>query len=150
MSSPPKKEAAGVIAPPPLIYLPFLVVGLLLHFLWLRLSLFPVAWLAQAVGWTLLGLCAFLFTWCIRTFSKSGENIRVETPTYSLVTEGPFRYSRNPMYVGLTLTYVSVCLIFNSWWPLLLLPIVLSIKHCRVIKREEAYLDYRARVRRWA
>jgi protein-S-isoprenylcysteine O-methyltransferase Ste14 len=79
-------------------------------------------------------------------------------PTTALVTEGPFRYSRNPIYVALTLLYVGVALLINALWILLLIvPAVLVLRY-GVIAREEAYLarkfgdayrQYMAQVRRW-
>jgi protein-S-isoprenylcysteine O-methyltransferase Ste14 len=76
----------------------------------------------------------------------------------ALVTAGPYRFSRNPMYVGLTGAYVGGVLLTNNAWCLIMLPVVLSLIHCFVIRREELYLEaefgklflsYRARVRRW-
>jgi protein-S-isoprenylcysteine O-methyltransferase Ste14 len=79
-------------------------------------------------------------------------------PTAALVTEGPFRYSRNPIYVALTLLYLGVALLINALWILLLVvPAVLVLRY-GVIAREEAYLawkfgdtyrQYTAQVRRW-
>jgi protein-S-isoprenylcysteine O-methyltransferase Ste14 len=79
-------------------------------------------------------------------------------PTTALVTEGPFRYSRNPIYVALTLLYVGVALLINALWILLLVvPAVLVLRY-GVIAREEAYLtrkfgdayrQYTTQVRRW-
>ena len=74
------------------------------------------------------------------------------------MTAGPYRLTRNPMYVSLAALYVGVSLFANSWWPLLLLPVVLLAVDRAVIAREERYLAgafpaeyaaYRARVRRW-
>jgi protein-S-isoprenylcysteine O-methyltransferase Ste14 len=75
-----------------------------------------------------------------------------------LVTEGPFRLSRNPIYLGDALAYVGVSVLIGSWWPLLVLPAVLLAMLRLVITREEEYLAtrfgaayaaYRSRVRRW-
>jgi len=80
-----------------------------------------------------------------------------EAPT-ALVTEGPFRYTRNPAYVALTLTYTGLALLIGVLWSLLLLPVVLVAVDRGVIQREEHYLEahfgsgyqeYRRRVRRW-
>jgi len=74
------------------------------------------------------------------------------------VVQGPYRFTRNPMYVGLAALYAGVTLLVNSLWPLLLLPVVLVVIRWRVIAREEAYLErkfgdvyrtYTTRVRRW-
>ena len=121
-------------------------------------TFFSAGWIGHAAGWPTFFLGLLLLLWSVRTFSRSGENIRIEKPTNSLVTAGPFRFSRNPIYIGLTLAYVGLSLVFNSYWPLPFLPPVLVIMHYGVIKREEAYLeelfgpdyrDYRSQVRRW-
>ena len=81
-----------------------------------------------------------------------------ERPTTSLVVRGPFRFTRNPLYVSMSLVHTGVSVFANALWPLLfLVPAVLSIRYL-VIAREERYLtrrfgaDYGAycrRVRRW-
>ncbi|MFI5916552.1 methyltransferase family protein [Dactylosporangium sp. NPDC051541] len=79
-------------------------------------------------------------------------------PVASLVTGGPYRLSRNPMYTALAIVYVGAALLLGSWWPLLLGPVVVAVVRLVVIRPEERYLaerfgpayaDYRARVRRW-
>ena len=79
-------------------------------------------------------------------------------PVAALITSGAYRWSRNPMYAGLAITYVGGALRAGSWWPLALLPAVLLAVTRLVIRPEEQYLgarfgqayaDYRARVRRW-
>jgi protein-S-isoprenylcysteine O-methyltransferase Ste14 len=151
-------EAVRVLAQPPLVYLSFLAAGLALHYLWVNLHFFPAGWIGHAAGWPTFFLGLLLLLWSARTFSGSGENIRIEKPTNSLVTSGPFRFSRNPIYIGLTLAYIGLSLVFNSYWPLPFLPPVLIIIYYGVIKLEETYLeelfgqdyrDYRSQVRRW-
>ena len=114
--------------------------------------------MGQPVGWPLFALAFLIAIWVVRTFSRAGEDIRIEKPTNALVCNGPFRFSRNPMYVGLTLAYLSISLVLNTVWPLVFLPVALLLMHYGVIKREEAYLEelfgqeyrlYRARVRSW-
>jgi protein-S-isoprenylcysteine O-methyltransferase Ste14 len=79
-------------------------------------------------------------------------------PTTVLVTEGPFRYSRNPIYLALTLLYLGVAFLVNAWWILLLVVPVLLVIRYGVIAREEVYLarkfgdayrQYTTQVRRW-
>ena len=151
-------EAVRVLAPPPLVYLFFLAAGLALHYLWVKLPFFPQGWIGHAAGWPIFALGFLLLLGAVRTFSRSDENIRIEKPTNSLVTAGPFRLSRNPIYIALTLAYIGLSLVFNSYWPLPFLPLVLVIMHYGVIHREEIYLeelfgqdyrDYKASVRRW-
>lgn len=75
-----------------------------------------------------------------------------------LVTWGPYRFSRNPMYVGLTLAYLGEAGLLKQAWPVVLLPLVVAYVHYIVIPVEEArlreafpeeYEQYRTRVRRW-
>jgi len=79
-------------------------------------------------------------------------------PTTAIVVHGPYRFTRNPMYVSLVGLYAGVTLFVNSAWPLILLPAVVLLVRRQVIAREEAYLEakfgeeyraYKARVRRW-
>lgn len=91
-------------------------------------------------------------------FRSAGTSLQPWEPTSTLITDGPFRFSRNPIYIGYTLLYLGVAFWVNSVWPLGLLPLVLWLMHRVVITREEAYLEgrfgdvyraYRRRVRRW-
>jgi protein-S-isoprenylcysteine O-methyltransferase Ste14 len=92
------------------------------------------------------------------------EMRRVETnaspykPSTSIVTSGPYRFTRNPIYVGFTLMYLGLSIFANALWPVLLLPGVITMMRRGVIEREEAYLErkfgeeylsYKERVRRW-
>lgn len=79
-------------------------------------------------------------------------------PVATLLTSGVYRLSRNPMYAGLAIVYLGLALLFNSWWPLALWPLVILAVRGLVIRPEEEYLaqrfgpaytDYRDRVRRW-
>jgi len=88
---------------------------------------------------------------------RSTTTIPFETPT-SLVTSGPYRFTRNPMYVGLTLVYLGVAGTRAEIWPVIVLPVMLAYVNFIVIPVEERHLrdafgdeyaDYGARVRRW-
>ena len=88
--------------------------------------------------------------------AKTGVN--PNRPTTVLLTGGPFRLSRNPMYLGMVVQYVGLALLFNSLWAIVLLPLALVVVNLTVIKREEwcleqkfgqEYQAYKARVRRW-
>lgn len=79
-------------------------------------------------------------------------------PVATLLTGGAYRLSRNPMYTGLAIAYLGLALLFGSWWPLALWPLVIVAVRHLVIRREEQYLaqrfgqaytDYQSRVRRW-
>jgi protein-S-isoprenylcysteine O-methyltransferase Ste14 len=79
-------------------------------------------------------------------------------PVATLLTGGVYRLSRNPMYTGLGIAYVGLALLFGSWWPLALWPLVILAVRQLVVRPEEEYLtqrfgqtyaDYQTRVRRW-
>jgi protein-S-isoprenylcysteine O-methyltransferase Ste14 len=94
----------------------------------------------------------------MRTIEKAGTPIRTDRPVPRLVTDGPFRYTRNPGYLGLTMLYAGIAVLRNALWAILLLPLVLYVIQRQVIGREERYLvrtfgeeylAYKAQVRRW-
>ena len=93
-----------------------------------------------------------------RALGRARTAFDIRQPTTTIVTDGPFRYSRNPMYISLTLLYMGLAVLINSLWILLLLLPVLLVIQNGVVKREEQYLErkfgetylrYKAQVRRW-
>lgn len=151
-----RKDNAGVVALPPLIFALPLLVGLVVNRL-APVALLPAA-LARALGWPLLGAGVALIAWFARTLTRAGTPIDVNEPVTRLVTHGPFKRSRNPAYLSMTLIYSGVTLLANALWAALLLPMVLVVMRRGVIDREERYLErlfgdeyrgYRSRVRRW-
>ena len=93
-----------------------------------------------------------------RAMSRAQTSFDPRKPTTAIVTAGPFRYSRNPMYISLTLLYLGMALLINVLWILLLVVPLLVVMQRGVIAREEAYLErkfgeeylsYKAQVRRW-
>jgi protein-S-isoprenylcysteine O-methyltransferase Ste14 len=94
------------------------------------------------LGIVLLAFGGAVFVWGMRTFfGRTG--IMLQRPADTLVTSGPYAWSRNPQYVGFTAIYIGAALITNMAWPLLLLPLVLTAVVLAVILREEAYLRRR-------
>ena len=88
----------------------------------------------------------------------AGTNISPLQPTTAVVTTGPFQFSRNPLYLALTILYLGLTLAFNTWWGIVMLVPLLIIMHYGVVLREERYLDqkfgetyrqYRSTVRRY-
>jgi protein-S-isoprenylcysteine O-methyltransferase Ste14 len=99
-----------------------------------------------------------LATWFARTMRGADTTLRIDKPVSSLVQDGPFRYSRNPGYLSLTMLYAGIAILRNALWAILLLPLVLYVIQREVIEREERYLErtfgeeylaYKRRVRRW-
>lgn len=151
-------DSARVIGPPPVICFSILGVGLIPHFVWRYIELFPESWIGFAAGIPLLSGAIFILAWGVRTMRRAGEDIRVETPTLSIVSTGPYAFSRNPLYLSMTGAFVAISLMLNTAWPLFLLPVMLVTLQFGVILREEQYLGrlfgeefrgYRTRVRRW-
>jgi protein-S-isoprenylcysteine O-methyltransferase Ste14 len=150
------KDNAGVIAPPPLIYALTLVLGLFLHQR-LPLPLVPRK-MKNLLGGLLIGGAVVPGLLALRKMRRAGTNINPTQPTTALILEGPYRLTRNPIYLGMTLLYTGITILANTLWPILLLPGVLFVMTRGVIEREEAYLEqkfgqpylaYKARVRRW-
>lgn len=154
------EDSAGVIAPPPLIYLGFLALGVGIGRLW-PLAIFgsAVAREARLGGAAALVIAGIVITIAgLRQFGKAGTDVRPDRATTALVTGGIYRWSRNPLYIAQALVYAGIALAFDSLWALVLLVPTLIVIRYGVIAREEAYLerkfgaDYRrfkAEVRRW-
>jgi protein-S-isoprenylcysteine O-methyltransferase Ste14 len=150
------RDNAGVVAPPPLIYLGPLVLGLLLN------RKFPVPFLprgaARAIGWPLLAGGVSLASWFVFTMRRADTPIDPREPVSNLATDGPFRYTRNPAYLSMAMIYAGISSLANALWAILLLPATLLVIQRGVIEREERYLErkfgeeclgYKGRVRRW-
>jgi protein-S-isoprenylcysteine O-methyltransferase Ste14 len=145
---------------PPAIFAAGFLIGLWLEGAVARIPLVRGrAWLSPAdAGWT-IAILGFVFSlWGILTFRRAHTTMFPFEPASGLVEEGPYRFTRNPMYVGGTLTYIGIAVAMNVAWPLLLLPLVLWALFLLVIREEERYLadafgeayaSYRKRVRRW-
>jgi protein-S-isoprenylcysteine O-methyltransferase Ste14 len=155
----PPRDSPGVVVLPPLLFGGALAAGLVLHWLApLPLSDQSGGMAARVAGVLLVIVATLLGRWGEVTMRRAGTNVRPDRPTLALVTGGPFRYSRNPLYVALTMLYVGVALLFGALWPLVLLVPVLGVLRWGIVAREERYLAakfgdayraYVARVRRW-
>ena len=149
----------NVVAHPPVLYAAGLAVGGILE--WLAPSAALIAGLGlphRMIGLVAIGLGLTLAIWCFRHFMKVGTNIPTNRPVQALVTDGPYRLSRNPIYVALTVVSAGIALVVPRLWMLVAIVPVLAVMNEGVIKREEALLArmfgadydaYRARVRRW-
>lgn len=149
-------DNSGVTVPPPLIYAVPLVAGLFLH------RAHPIALMPRGVaaplGVLLIVLSLGLIALAMILFRRARTSPIPVKPTTVIVETGPYRLTRNPMYVGLALLYLGITLWVDMLWPILFLPIALFAIQRLVIAREERYLEakfgdqyrgYKARVRRW-
>ena len=150
------RDNPGVIAKAPLIYWVAVGLGFALRFL-RPMPIGPGA-IHRWAGSGLVVVGFLLVFFAIRQFRRRGTFADPKFATTTIVTSGLFRFSRNPMYVGLTMMLAGIGLAANDWWFLLMLVPVMVVMHVGVIFREErylerkfgrAYLDYKATVRRW-
>jgi protein-S-isoprenylcysteine O-methyltransferase Ste14 len=149
-------DGPGIIAPPPLIYFGMLALGVLIE------RVFPLDFLPDGVtsilGGVLVAVGVGIVFFAIRAMRRAGTPVDPYKPTTALVIDGPFRFTRNPLYLSLTLVYLGITSLMNAFWPLMLLPAALVIMQRGVIIPEERYLEskfgeeylrYKAKVRRW-
>lgn len=148
-----------VIARPPLLFVGGLLAGWLLEWLWpLGPSGFAMHAAVGSIGVLMILAAGVIFALAARRFRQAGTNIPTNLPTTALVTKGPYRYSRNPIYIALALLYAGIAVVAGLWWSLPLLVPVLVVLHWGVVLREERYLEnrfgdayraYKSRTRRY-
>ena len=150
-------DNSRVMFPPPLLHLATLVAGLALHFAFPQ-SFLPDTWMQLATGLPFIGISFALVASASRTMKRAGTGANPYNPSTAIVVDGPFRFSRNPMYLSFTALYIGIAFAVDALWPFALLPIALVGISLGVIKREERYLEqkfgqeylqYKVRVRRW-
>jgi protein-S-isoprenylcysteine O-methyltransferase Ste14 len=149
-------DKAGVIIFPPLLYFLTLLVGLLLSYF------FPYHLLENGIA-VFIGLSITLFSFLIlrkavRQLNKHKTTINPSGKTTSIVSEGIYKYTRNPMYISFTLFHIGISIAFNSWLSFLLLVPLLPLVQKGIIGKEEKYLTqkfgeeylmYKSMVPRW-
>lgn len=159
--TPPDAAAADAFGPgiriqPPLIYAASILAGIGLHGLW-PLAM-PFGLHGPVFAGTLLLLVLLLAGLCIREFHRFGTEVRADRPDTALITSGPYRYTRNPLYLCLSLVQIAVAMHLNNAWILGLTVASIAVISGYAIRREERYLervfdqdyrDYRRQVRRW-
>jgi protein-S-isoprenylcysteine O-methyltransferase Ste14 len=150
-------DGARVIPiPPPLVYAGPLILGLAISRSVPGLPLPRV--LRRNAGAALLGCGIALCTWFVRTMLQANTTLHPGAPAATLVTDGPFRFTRNPGYLGMAAISAGTALLANALPPLVFLAGVLIVITRGVIEPEEQYLErrfgtayrgYKTRVRRW-
>jgi protein-S-isoprenylcysteine O-methyltransferase Ste14 len=145
----------GVVRPP-LVYLASILVGGLIQFA-APLLLLPQS-LALPVGASLVVVAIGLFASAVAKFRAAGTPVPARKPTTAIVRTGPYRFSRNPIYLAFSLLQLGIAIWVNSLWLLATLVVAVALMHYVVIPREEQYLErrfgsqyleYKASVRRW-
>jgi protein-S-isoprenylcysteine O-methyltransferase Ste14 len=141
---------------PPLVYLVGIVIGFLAT-IWM-----PTKVVANSVAWTVGGILIFcgavLTGSAILKFKDVGTTVRPDRAASTLVISGPYKITRNPMYLALAFVYLGVVVADQSVWALILLAVVLTVIQRGAIEPEEAflekrfgvtYINYTEKVRRW-
>ena len=146
----------GVVMRPPRLFALFMMLGIALFVAW------PVALFSSvargSIGPILIGLGVIVMTLAVRRFGSAGTNVPTCLPAETIVTDGIYRYTRNPMYLSGMLMFAGIAIATgNPWMLALVIPFFLIIRY-GVIAREERYLEgkfgerylrYKASVRRW-
>jgi protein-S-isoprenylcysteine O-methyltransferase Ste14 len=146
----------GIMIPPPLIY----IIGFLFAYILNRFYQIPMLGPPLSIVLALLAVTpsAVLGLWGLLEFWRAKTNLFPHKPSSSLVIVGPYRVTRNPMYVSLALLYVSFGFLLSIAWAFVVLPVVIFIVNIYVIRREESYLEskfgkqyqaYKKQVHRW-
>jgi len=150
------KDNPGVIAFPPLIYGGALLIGLVVN------NFVPIQFLAGTfsiwLGVLLISVAGPIILSTVIVMRRAQTAFDVRKPATSIVTEGPFRFSRNPAYLALTLLYLGIASLINSIWVFLMVVPAVIVMQRGVIEREERYLErkfgeeylrFKEQVRRW-
>ena len=153
-----KRDAARVRVFPPGVPLLTVLAGVALERLWPLTMPIPAPHRWWAGWFIILAANLGLGLWSVIIFHRSGEDENPWKPTHSIVDRGPFRVSRNPMYLQMVLICIGFAIVFANGWILLLTPLCAAVLQRFAILPEERYLEqkfgepYRAymrRVRRW-
>jgi len=146
----------GIRIPPPVIYVAALLIGIGLNYVW-PTSLLPSPW-RYIVGIVITVVASVVITPVLTRFRRAGTPFDVRKPASTLITDGPYRFSRHPSYVALTLLYIGVALLLDSRWVLILAVPLLLVMDQWVVRKEERHLEakfgeeyrrYKSAVRRW-
>jgi protein-S-isoprenylcysteine O-methyltransferase Ste14 len=150
------EDSPQVITMPPFVFLGGIIIGFIIDLI------IPAPFFSEAydlpAGLFTIALGIALMAWAVRTFNAAGTNVDVRQPSTTVVSDGPYGYSRNPIYVAMGLIVLGAAIWLNSLWILFSLVIILPTIEAGVIRREEGYLekkfgqkylDYKSKVRRW-
>jgi protein-S-isoprenylcysteine O-methyltransferase Ste14 len=150
-------DHSNAVIHPPIAWALAFVAGLGLDWLY-PLPFVPAAVSGAWAGGAIFAIGFAFAIWAIITIRKAGTRLEINKPTTTIVANGPYRFTRNPIYIGMFLGQIGLAIGFDSLWILAaLVPFYLVIRY-GVIAREEAYLErkfgnvylgYKSRVRRW-
>ncbi len=151
------KDHAAVLVPPPVALAVCVFAGWLANWIW-PAPFLPNGYSGRLDGAVVIALGLAIGLWAVVQFQLAKTSVRPDRPTSAILSTGPYRYSRNPIYLGLLLVVVGFALALDSLWQLAALAVLYVVLRWGVVAREEAYLmqkfgavytDYASGVRRW-
>ncbi len=156
MAATPQDVANPGLIRPPFVFLASILLGVLLQFA------LPLPFVTRGIGIVagpmLVVMAIALFVSSVAKFRAAGTPVPAQKPTTAIVATGPYRFSRNPIYLAFSLLQAGVAIWVNSLWLLGTLVVAVALMHFVVIRREEQYLErkfgatylaYKVSVRRW-
>jgi protein-S-isoprenylcysteine O-methyltransferase Ste14 len=152
-----ERDGADVRIPPPALYLVAVGLGVALHWLW-ALGFAQGSSLRVAAGAAVICGGVAILGSALFTFRRTGQHPDPRKPTPMITRDGPYRFTRNPMYLGTSLIQLGLGVALGNAWIVLLLVPMVALIHYRAILPEERYLEdkfgdqyigFKASVRRW-
>ena len=153
-----RSDLPPIIAPPPLLFFACLIAGCVADRVF-PIRVFNWDWTARLLfGCLFFVVSVLIAVISFRVLKNHGTPVDPARSTVTIVQDGPFRVSRNPLYLALLLSFLGLTVLMASFWLLVLLPVLFVLLHFGVVKPEEGYLEkkfgeeyrqYKARVRRW-
>jgi protein-S-isoprenylcysteine O-methyltransferase Ste14 len=154
----PREDRHGpnVRVHPPIIYAISILSGIGLNNLW-PLSM-PFGLHGRLYGSIIIVAATLIAAWALLHFHRHDTDVRPDKPDSALITSGPYRFTRNPLYIVLTLAQITAAVWLDNLWILLLVVVSVIVITRYAITREELYLEqlfgqeylkYKQRVRRW-
>ena len=153
---PEYSDNAAVAFHPPILLLMFIGLGFAGRWL-ISAEFLPYAW-TSPIGLSVVAASLVLFAWAVMTMRREGASIPTGEPTDTIVARGPYRFSRNPIYLSMVGLLTGIGVWANSGWFIALAVFAVVLLNWGVISREERYLErkfgetylnYKVQIRRW-
>jgi protein-S-isoprenylcysteine O-methyltransferase Ste14 len=150
-------DVPDIMVLPPVLVGGMLLIGVLIHYALWTVTLLPTVF-ARVLGVAVFISAGVLAHLAHLAMKRVGTNVLPTQPTLALATDGPYRFSRNPLYIAAIGVYLGVTLWVNGLAPLLLMLPMMCLLHWGIVLREERYLkskfgnayqSYQQTVRRW-
>jgi|ETNmetMinimDraft_28_1059901.scaffolds.fasta_scaffold13748_4 protein-S-isoprenylcysteine O-methyltransferase Ste14 len=156
MNTQDTNDNAGVVGRPPITYAASMLAG---HFIDIYVPLALPGGDERVMAGRIISALSFaLFLWSVPLFKRYGTSVKPYRPTSAIIKTGPYRFSRNPIYLSMALLHFGVALWNGTWWMLITLAVTFWFMTKFVVEREESYLErsfgeeymgYKRSVRRW-